>query len=338
MPQTRRTESIKTFVLLLQGLGLLLTLVSSFLGALYMFTGNIPLAGIISLVFVVAMFYLVTFFMKEKMNRRRRGYPPIFYYMFALYGVLAIALSFFMLHCFNVEFFEKNEAQQFSLKQLEGINLIHIEYDSLREKFSSKIKSQILDKLSVIRDKAKSGDNSFKPLYNGLLKPPYNMNASKIDLLIDDSDIVKKVNDFVEKNQIKKLNASQIELFKEGATVISTAEEVMIFVESYIKDSRNKIQFWNRIKITQLAKEINNRIQNDFNVLNSSLGQVTDNQLRLFQNNTNFNQSDYLKGEILLDKPFQLAAKHLGVITPIVLLLFQMLILLPYFLTRGRQY
>jgi hypothetical protein len=330
MPQTQRTDSIKTFVLLLQGLGLLLTLVSSFLGALYMFSGNIPLAGIISLVFVVAMFYLVTFFMKEKMNRRRKGYPPIFYYMFALYGVLAIALSFFMLHCFNVEFFEKNDAQQYSLKQLEGIELIHNEYDSLSLKFSRKINSEIGLKLTDIKEKTKLGDNSFKPDYNGLLASPYNMNVSKIDFLIGSSDMSNQVVQFVAGNQSKKLKSSQEELFKEGATIISRA--------SYIKDSRNKIQFWNRMKITQLAKEINDRIQNDFNVLNSALGQVSGNQLRLFQISATFDQADYLKGEILLDKPFQLAAKHLGVITPIVLLLFQMLILLPYFLTRGRQY
>jgi hypothetical protein len=55
------------------------------------------------------MYYLVIFFCKEKENRRKKGYPPIFYYLFVVYAVMSIILSFLVLHFYNVEFNEKEE-------------------------------------------------------------------------------------------------------------------------------------------------------------------------------------------------------------------------------------
>ena len=48
-------------------------------------------------------------------------------------------------------------------------------------------------------------------------------------------------------------------------------------------------------------------------------------------------QKPYLE-DAMMDKPLQLAVKYLGPLTFVVLVIFQLLILLPYFLTKGRQY
>jgi hypothetical protein len=42
--------------------------------------------------------------------------------------------------------------------------------------------------------------------------------------------------------------------------------------------------------------------------------------------------------DVLIIKPLLLANKHLGLASLIVLVMFQILILLPYFLTQGRKY
>jgi hypothetical protein len=325
-----RTDSINTLVLILQGLGLLFTLVSSFLGAMYMFNGNIAISAFISFVFVVAMFYLVTFFIKEKANRKRKGYPPMFYYLFVVYGLLAVVLSFFMLHFCNVEFFEKKEAQEISLKKLNGIELIHAEYKNQVTQFTQNLESDIVAKLNDIEVKKKKSDNSYMSNFNALQKKPYSMSVELINTLVSDGEKAKGVKGFIDMNLVIVLQAKQKELFKVGNNTIEIAD--------YLTDSKNKIEFWNRMKITQLTNDISERISKDYKVLNAALEDVSANEVRLFKGNTNFDQAEFLNGEILIDKPFELASKQLSLLTPLILLVFQLLILLPYFLTRGRQY
>ena len=95
---TARKEKIKLFILLSQAIGLLVTLLCSLIGALYIFDGEWLYAFPISMIFVVSMYYLVVFFCKEKENRRKKGYPPVFYYLFGVYAIMSIVLSFFVLH------------------------------------------------------------------------------------------------------------------------------------------------------------------------------------------------------------------------------------------------
>jgi hypothetical protein len=325
-----RNDSIKSLVLILQGLGLLLTLVASFLGALYMFNGSILIAMLISFIFVIAMFYLVTFFIREKANRRRKGYPPIFYYLFVVYGLMAVALSFFMLHCCNVELFEKSEVQKICSKKLEGIELIHNQYEKVTKAFTQNLKSDILEKLSDAESKKKLGDNTYTATIDILNKPPYSMPKELIEKLIIEPNKDRFVSEFIRGKHQKELKAKQDELFKIGGELMNRT--------TYINDSKNKVDTWNRFKISQVTREINERIGKDYNVLNSSLEQASVGQLRLFYDGAEFDQAAYLKGDILIDKPFQLASKQMGIITPVILLLFQLLILLPYFLTQGRQY
>jgi hypothetical protein len=79
-------------------------------------------------------------------------------------------------------------------------------------------------------------------------------------------------------------------------------------------------------------KELDSKITEDYEALNGLLKEKSANNFKL-----TVSQQPYLK-ESMLQKPMQLASKHIGVSTILVLLVFQLIILLPYFLTKGRNY
>jgi hypothetical protein len=78
--------------------------------------------------------------------------------------------------------------------------------------------------------------------------------------------------------------------------------------------------------------DLDERITKDYASLNDFLTNKTVNNYKI-----DFETSNYL-GATLMAKPFDLAAKHMGPMTLLILIFFQILILLQYFLTRGRNY
>lgn len=307
-----REENSARLILLMQAIGLLLSFVTIFLGALYAFNGSIAIAALISLFFVVSTFYLVTYFIKEKLKRKRKGYPNITYAFFGVYGILSIAASFFVLHFINVEFFEKEEIQNTGNEKLKGLELFYREYDNITTQFCDLSKTNI----SLATNVSNIGDIDPNTLAYLKTNP----------LNLDDVQI----NKFIEAGTNRPLQIETFKIAELRNDFSNKKNELLIDSSSFFDRKKDILVHWNRLKIAETMSDLTERIVNDHDQLSKFL--IEKNIPSALPP-----QAPYLK-ETLINKPVDLAAKHLGVVSFAILLLFQFLILLPYFMTRGRQF
>lgn len=316
-----RQEKLKLFILICQGLGLLLTLIGSFLGGIYMFNGEWLYAFPLSILFVVALYYLVIFFCKEKETRRRKGYPKIFYYLFGVYGLLVMFLSFFVLHFFNVEINEKTEIQAQSYQKTEALKGIYTSYDEQYQQFLNSLKTIMTYELVRL-----SSDLS---LYNTtkerLSKAPFNLVGSDIDRIVNSPDINRTI-DVIIDTRTQEFEKMKNDVLSKNLTVKAQN------FDEYIENQELVISSWNRFSIARTIQELNIKIIEDYNQLNNYLTTQTDNQYSVALNSA-INQE-----ETLISQPITLAAKHMGPLSFLFLIFFNLLILLPYFLTRGKTF
>lgn len=297
-----RTESLKMMILLLQVLGLVITLVGSAIGGLYIFNGQLLYALPLSIGFVFAMFYLVSFFMKEKENRRRKGYSNMFYMLFLLYALLGVVVSFFVLHFYNVEVNEKEEIRALGNQKLSKLELMHDRYTEQYENFCNNMQTSIPELLRNNKE--------------ALERPPYNMGSDHIRSL--EQNTVNQT-----RNIKEKVDGVRV-LFHDKKLELQNGNE------AYFEELRNTLNQWNRLKIASALNSLSEKLKTDFNILNEYFQQQSGAPFLFEIRDTS--------SEILLNKPIALSQKHFGVSTIAVLIVFQLLILLPYFLTRGRQY
>jgi hypothetical protein len=94
-------------------IGLLLSVVATFLGTIHFFKGQLVLAVIITLVLALGLFFLLDQLIRKKEELRKnssynRNLSMILY---GSYFVLAIPLSYFTIHGFNVELNVKNQVK-----------------------------------------------------------------------------------------------------------------------------------------------------------------------------------------------------------------------------------
>ena len=308
-------ERIKLFIILSQALGLLVTLICSFLGGIYIFNGQWLFAFPVSLLFVIALYYLVIYFCKEKENRKKRGYPPAFYYLFGAYGIISLVLSLFVLHFFNVEVNEKASVQEIGHKKIAGLKLLYSEYDKNYTNFLSTASIQIN---SLLTDYKYNVANRTS-IEATLAAKPLNIDGQNLTSILANSSPATAV-----KGQLaqRKLGFQQFKNQLLGANT-----------ETFIKTQSSIITNWDRFKLVNSLVDLNDRLTKDYEDLNGNLVDKINNTYAI----TGFNPAVY-KDESLINKPLTLAAKHLGPMSLVVLLFFQVLILLPYFLTKGRIY
>jgi hypothetical protein len=308
-------DRLKLFIILAQGLGLLVTLICSFLGGIYIFNGQWLFAFPVSLLFVVAVYYLVIYFCKEKENRKKRGYPPAFYYLFGVYGIISLVLSVFVLHFYNVEVNEKANVQEIGLKKVAGLKLLYTEYDKNYDNFLTTAEIQIVSLVNQYEDNVADRTN----IEASLAARPLNIDHDNLASIIANTNRALAI-----KNQLaqRKLGFQQ---FKNQILGSNT--------ETFIENQSSIITNWDRFKLVKSMVDLNERLSEDYEKLNGNLVDKINNTYAI----TGFNPAVY-KDESLINEPLALAAKHLGPMSLVVLLFFQFLILLPYFLTKGRIY
>lgn len=308
-----RQNNFKLYIQLVQAFGLILTLLFSFIGGLYMFSGNMLLAGLFSVIFVVAIYYLIIKFCWEKENRKRKGYPTSFYALFGLYAFINLTLSVFVLHFVNVEFFEKEEIKKIGLNKVKGLEEIYTDYETQYQNFTSTLESQFITNISAL--KSSPSNISVKATLNAM---PFNCDDGCITSLLNQPNLVQA---------LQKRTAMLNEEF-----ALKQKELIGENKEEYFEKAKQNITNWNRLEITSTMEQLNSKITADNEALNNELKMRTVNTCQLSVPQKSFMQNS------LINHPIDLAKKHLGASSIIVILLFQMFILLPYFLTKGRQF
>jgi len=308
-----RQNNFKLYIQLVQAFGLILTLLFSFIGGLYMFSGNMLLAGLFSVIFVVAIYYLIIKFCWEKENRKRKGYPTSFYALFGLYAFINLTLSVFVLHFVNVEFFEKEEIKKIGLNKVKGLEDIYSDYETQYLTFTSTLESQFITNISAL--KSNPNNTSVRSTLNAA---PFNCDDAEITNLINQSNLPQAI-----QRRVSALN----DVFSETSANLTLPNK-----EEFFEKAKQNITNWNRLEITSTMEQLNSKITADNEVLNNELKMRTANTCQLSVPQKSFMQNS------LINHPIDLAKKHLGVSSIIVILLFQLFILLPYFLTKGRQF
>jgi hypothetical protein len=316
-----RNERLKIIIIGTQAVGLIVTLISSFIGGLYIFKGEWLYAVPISIIFVVSIYYLVIFFCREKENRRKKGYPPIFFYLFGLYAIMSIVLSFFVLHFYNVEMNEKQEIQSNGTNKINGVKLIYTSYDEQYNDFLNKLEADINSKITSYNNYP----NTRISISNDLLSAPYNLDQVSINSIAGSTSPSNAVKTNIDIRRQGFINHKQKILTNENKINLSSHEE-------FIDEQKNIIDNWDRLQIGKSLNELNERINKDYVGLNNYLIDKTNNNYKI-----DFEIKNYIN-QTLMDKPLILASKHFGIGSILVVLMFQLLILLPYFLTRGRMF
>ena len=309
-------ERIKLFIILSQALGLLVTLICSFLGGIYIFNGQWLFAFPVSLLFVIALYYLVIYFCNEKEKKKKRGYPPAFYYLFGVYALLSVAASVFVLHFFNVEINEKKTIQELGLKKIAGLKTLYKEYDDNYTTFLNQAELDINRYLSDY----KNFPTKRISIAQSLSVSPYNIDAANLDAIFRNPPFSTGI-----KTQID-LRRGIFKKFKENLLKSSSSE-------AFIAKNEAIITGWDRFSIVNSIQDLNGRVTADYDALNNKLVDKINPSFAI----TSFSPQLYAE-ESLINHPLDLATKHLGPISLLVLLLFQFLVLLPYFLTKGKIY
>jgi len=311
----KQSNNFTILVLLSQGIGLLITLIGTFFGSFYWLNGSIIFGALISLVSVFSMYFLVGQFCRAKSERPRSGYPKKILLMFGIYGLVSIIVSFMVLHFYNVEFLEKNEIISQGVTKINGLNQIYDDFESKSKNWTEDMNSEIESLVKEIQQGRNVDDNE-----TNLMNPPFNFNKNEI---LDwknstGSSLTKKIN--INKDvylaRVDKIVSSRLG----GDT-------------AYFNRNKNIIENWDRISLISTIKDLDNRIKEDYRFLEDNLAIFTQNEVTTLDV-----EIESLTQHLNISEPKNLAQKHKGISTIMVLIGFQLLILLPFLLTRGRNF
>ena len=106
---------------ILQGIGVVFTLLASFLGLMYILKGDVIFSSIVSLVLVVIEFFLIEKFIKSKEEITKNRFSTLSILLWSIYGIIAIPISVFLLHTLNVEIYAKPTIQSVANKKVEDL-------------------------------------------------------------------------------------------------------------------------------------------------------------------------------------------------------------------------
>ena len=103
---------------ILQGIAIIFTLITSFLGNLYFLKGDLILSAFISCIIVVILYFLIEQFIKRKSEISKNKFATTSILLWSLYILLSIPISASLIHFLNVEINEKSEIQKISNKKI----------------------------------------------------------------------------------------------------------------------------------------------------------------------------------------------------------------------------
>jgi hypothetical protein len=286
----------------LQGIGIIFTLIASFLGNLYFLNGDIIISSFISCIIVVVLYFLQETFIKKKSEISKNKFSSTSIVLWTLYLLLSVPITLSLIHSLNVELNEKKNIQQIAaIKQDDLMNMLKddtVKHKQYLQTFKGELGSLLIKyKDDKIRKISNPG------LINKLQNAPYEIpveffqdNASNVENQVSNS-LTKK------EGQFNKLRDT---------------------IRSRINDYNNKYKTvfsnWSRLQLSIASTEIDK-------VLNQNHTQIANGFKRLADIDY---QYPYNKQVIEINHPKDLWDKHKPYLLLIVVFLFHILILLPY--------
>ena len=306
-------------VVIAQIISLVLTFVLVFLGTIYAF--NSWMISIVSAVLSdFLIFVLIDHFIKQKQILNRKGYSKKTYLFLLTYAVLVLPTSVFTIHALNVEYFEKAVAIDNSGKKIKYIQDLESFYTSEYKAFIQENESDIMRLVADGRKyKVAKNQNGLAGIRANLQAPPLNLTPGAIDRLINMQD------------------ASQVAAVIHG---VSTEEDTL-FNKSKLRIQENfmslenmdlKIRKWNRFNVLNITEKLDVRLKAERDSLNAELKKST-NSYRSMDSFKKFSIQ-----EDMVSHPIDLLMAKQSPLIFLFVVVFQTLLLLPYWLTKKPKY
>lgn len=283
---------------ILQGIGIIFTLIASFLGCLYFLNGDIMISAFITSIIVVVLYFLQETFIKKKATISKNKLSSTSIILWTLYLLLSIPITFSLIHALNVELNEKKNIQQIAAAKQEDLTRMVDKFNAEYNTYLSRYELQAKVKLQNYK-------SSHDPkLRDTLQTPPYEAAPSFFELQEASVD--------TQARYMKKALFNKLDRFELG-----------------IKDTINAYKYktvfsnWSRVQLSLASTELDRLLSQNHKNMVDTLAQVTHGNAPAFQYN-------YNKETISINQPKELWIKNKPYGLLIIVFLFHILILLPY--------
>ena len=291
---------------ILQSIGIVFTLITSFLGLLYYLKGDVLISGLISSIIVVILYFLIEQFKKNKSEIRKNRFSVLSIILWTVYVLLSIPISFFLVHSLNVEINAKNDIKKIADSKIKSLNAMNTFYETKVEDYLSTLQIELKTNLTYYTSAPKSSQG--KIAKNTLMAAPFNVSENTLKN-INKNNYLSQANNLIKAKSI---------LFN---TVLDTLK---IENENFNAKYGATFENWSRLKLNYAFYQLDNILDNNYKKLKEA-----------FEKNTNTTDAfdfRYSKDSGLMNKPAELWEKYTPYYLIFVVLLFNALLLLPYFL------
>lgn len=296
---------------ILQGIGVVFTLLASFLGLMYILKGDVIFSAVVSLVLVVIEFFLIEKFIKSKGEITKNKFSTLSILLWSFYGIIAIPTSIFLMHTLTVEIYAKPNVQSVANKKIEDLTKMVSTFNAAKDAsylsfsivLSNKLTQYAYDKKSVYKD-------SLKAL-------PYKMSEDELNNLKKDN-IIQTVDNSIMARKMK---------------LMVVVDSVVKTNTKFLKKYKNVFDKWSHFQINYAFYELDKLLNKNKDILTNGYKKHI-----VFPGATAFEYS-YTQDETNLTNPLVLFGIYKPYLLFIAVLFFHFLILLPYFLTdAGGRY
>jgi hypothetical protein len=292
---------------LLQGIGIIFTLIASFLGNLY-FIGDVIISAFISSVIVVVLYFLQETFIKKKNEITKNRLSSTSIILWLLYLLLSVPITFSLIHSLNVELNEKKNIQQIAVvKQDELTNMLD-DFNKKYDDYLAGFQTTLDNKLRIYRNDKNDVSKKIptEKLHQELLKTPFEVKPEFFN-------IGDTTNPSKQAQVSRELKEANFKLIKDS--VISN-------IASYNKKYKTVFSNWSRLSLIIASTELDKTLNLSHTQMANGFAKLT--------GGTKAYQYPYNKLAIEINHPKDLWNKHKPYMLLLVVFLFHLLILLPY--------
>lgn len=290
---------------ILQFIGLLFTLIVSFLGILYILNGDIFFSSMVAITMVVLVYFLIDQMKERKIVITKNRFSSLSITLWVLYILLAIPLTFLLVHAMTVEILAKKDIQGKANDKVTIAETMISSYDNQVNKY---LQGEFQPVLAQNLGQYVLNHSNYTAL-NILQSKPYNLEVSVLNSIRSNevSQNIDKWVDVMRKNFDKARNEAK-----------NRTEE---FNEQY----GNVFDNWSRLRLNIAFSELDKLIDENFQSLYAGFKKYNHVQGASFK-------FKYAKVEPLMNSPRKLWKSYNPALLIIASILFHILILLPYFL------
>jgi hypothetical protein len=289
---------------ILQGLGVIFTLIATFLGLMYFLKGDIIVSSLVTCVIVVFEFFLIQQFITNKNEISKNRFSVLSIMLWTIYLILAVPMTFALLHALNVEINAKKDIQAVANTKILDLDKMVSVYNTQVDAYLTKKRTDLKTSLSYYAADPSSEKKE------ALKKPPFNVPSSVLNSVNEGN---------VNSKSVSLINADQL-LFSK-IVKDSITPEITYYKEQYGAVFDN----WSRLHLNYAFFELDRLLEKNHNRLTNSFKTNAPGQDAGFQ-------FAYTKDQTYINDPLALWSKHKPYYLLLVVIFFHVLILLPYFM------